>query len=75
MTDISLFTNEVALTLFERHGKSAMVYVDEQVKLALRRADWLSVKSWRYVGGEIEKLTRFHGNVPARSRVARNWQG
>jgi len=61
MMDVSTVTDDVALTLFERHGKSAMVYVDEQVKLALKKADWLSVKSWRCVGSEIEKLTRFHG--------------
>jgi hypothetical protein len=53
--------DNVAITLFKRHGKSATVYVEEQVKDAIKRADWSSVKSWRHVGSEIEKLARHLG--------------
>jgi hypothetical protein len=60
MTEISIVTDKVARTLFERHGKRAMVHVEEQVKAALKKADWVAVKSWRYVGREIEKLRAFH---------------
>jgi hypothetical protein len=63
MTGISIIADEIALTLFKRHGKQAMVHVEEQVKLSRRRADWEGVKSWRCVGSEIERLAR----VPLRS--------
>jgi hypothetical protein len=58
MTGISLIADEIALTLFERHGNRAMVHVEEQVRLSRQRADWEGVRSWRYVGSEIEKLAR-----------------
>ena len=58
MTGISIVTDEIALTLFERHGRRAIVHVQEQIRLSLKRADWPGVKSWRYVGAEIEKLAR-----------------
>ena len=59
MTEIIIVTDKVARTLVERHGSAAIVHVEEQVKVALKRADWVAVKSWRHVGHEIEKLRRF----------------
>lgn len=56
MTDV--MTAGVALTLIERHGSSARVYVDDQVRVALRDADWRQVKAWREVGSNVEKLLR-----------------
>jgi hypothetical protein len=58
MTGISIIADEIALTLFERYGKRAMVHVEEQVNLSRKRSDWEGVKSWRYVGSEIERLVR-----------------
>jgi hypothetical protein len=58
MTGISIVTDEIALTLFERHGRKAIIHVQEQIGLSLERADWPSVKSWRYAGAEIDKLAR-----------------
>jgi hypothetical protein len=59
MAGISIVVGEIAQNLFERHGVRAMVHVEEQVQLASERDDWASVKSWRYVGCEIEKLALF----------------
>ena len=56
MAGISIFADKVALTLFERHGRRAMVHVEEQVKAAVKKDDWVAVKSWRYVGSEVERL-------------------
>jgi hypothetical protein len=58
MTGISIIADEIALTLFERHGKRALVHVEEQVRRSRKRADWEGVKSWRHVGSEIERLAR-----------------
>ena len=58
ISDIGVVFDNVALTLFKRHGKSAQVYAEEQVKDAVKKADWSAVKSWHHVGSEIEKLTR-----------------
>ncbi len=60
MAGISIFADKVALTLFEQHGRSAMVHIEEQVRAAVRKADWAAVKSWRYVGSEVERLCGFH---------------
>jgi hypothetical protein len=59
MAGISIFAYKVALTLFERHGRRAMVHVEEQVKAAVKKDDWVAVKSWRYVGSEVERLCGF----------------
>jgi hypothetical protein len=61
MTEMMIVTHEMAQTLVERHGRNAMVYVEDQVKGALKRADWLSVKAWRAVGSEIAKQLHIPG--------------
>ena len=38
MASIDIFADKVALTLFEQHGRSAMVHVEEQVKVAVKIA-------------------------------------
>ena len=48
----------LADALVERDGKSALVYVDDEVKEALRRGDGASIAVWRNVGREIAKLLR-----------------
>jgi hypothetical protein len=58
VTDVMVDTDGVALTLIERHGKSALIYADEQAKAALRGGDWHRVRAWRAVGSEVEKLLR-----------------
>jgi hypothetical protein len=54
--DVMMITDGVALTLVERHGRSALVYADEQVKAAIKGGDWHRVKAWREVGSEVQKL-------------------
>ena len=58
MAYVTMATDGVALTLIERHGRSARIYVDEQVRGALRAADWRQVKAWRGIGSNVEKLLR-----------------
>jgi hypothetical protein len=31
-----------------------MVHIEEEVGAAVGNADWVAVKSWRYVGSEVE---------------------
>jgi hypothetical protein len=66
MTAVMMVTDGVALTLFERYGKSALTYADEQVKAALKGGDWQRVKAWRTIGSEVEKLLRprFSARIP-----------
>ena len=56
MTEAIIVQDGVALTLVERHGKSAPMYADEQIKAALNGGDWHRVKAWRAVASEIEIL-------------------
>jgi hypothetical protein len=58
MTAVVMITDAVALTLVKQHGKSALIYADEQVKAALKGGDWHRVRAWRAVGCDVEKLLR-----------------
>jgi len=61
MTDTMIDTRDAAQALVDRHGISAIVYVEDEVKNALKRADWVSVKAWRAVGSEIAKKLHIAG--------------
>ncbi|MDB5406150.1 MAG: hypothetical protein JWL84_1062 [Rhodospirillales bacterium] len=61
MADMVSVTQETAQTLVERYGRNAMVHVEDQVKVALKRSDWISVRSWRAVGSEIARQFRIPG--------------
>jgi hypothetical protein len=58
MSDVMTMSNEVALTLVEQRGRSALDYVDAQVKAARECDNWGKVKAWNEVGDEVDKLLK-----------------
>ena len=57
MVGISMFSDEIALMLFEHDDRTAaLAHVDEQIEISIRKADWEGAQSWRRVGSEIEQL-------------------
>jgi hypothetical protein len=41
-----------------RLNANAMVFVEEQVKAALKNAEWGAVKVWRGIGSDVAKQLR-----------------
>ena len=60
MSDAMITASEVALTLVGQYGRSALVYVEEQVKAARKCDDWHKVKAWYDVGSEVDRLLKPH---------------
>jgi hypothetical protein len=56
ITPYIMLTSSLAADLVGRHGKSALLRIEENVAAARKRDDWLSVRDWRGVGLEAEKM-------------------